>query len=96
MVGEHKDIVAEGRVLAPPATPRLVRPRPADWAEHVSPHDGGADVFGTSAEELVVAPGVAAVFSERRRERGGLVDPVVQQESVLAERLVDALIGPAA
>src|SRR3712207_7788346 len=42
VVGEDEDGSVEGRLVAPPAGPRLV-PRPVTAAEHPAAHDVGAD-----------------------------------------------------
>src|SRR6202021_3499867 len=43
VMGEHEDGGMERRLLAPPALPLLVGPRPALRAELVAPHDLHAD-----------------------------------------------------
>jgi hypothetical protein len=72
MVREHEHRVAVGRVLAPPATPRLVWPRPAYRAKHVPPHDRGADVPPTFLDDRgagVDLASVSAVGLSKRNER---------------------------
>jgi Pyruvate phosphate dikinase, AMP/ATP-binding domain len=44
MVGENEHRVVVGRVLAPPASPRVIRPLATDRSERVPAHDRRADV----------------------------------------------------
>src|SRR5437870_3284054 len=54
VVGEHEHRVVERRVVPPPAGPLVAAPRPADRAEHVAPHDGGANAGVALRDELVI------------------------------------------
>ena len=58
VVGEHEHRRAEGRIVAPPALPVEVLPRPLLRAELAAAHDLGADVVGEVAGEVVVEPRV--------------------------------------
>src|SRR5882762_4000763 len=49
---EHRHVIR--RVLAPPATPPVVRPRPAHGAEHVAAHDIRTDAFPEALSKIVV------------------------------------------
>ncbi len=70
VVGQDEHRRVERRLVAPPALPFVVAPRPALRAELVAAHDLGADVVGEVAGEVVVeaaAPaGVGAVGPARR------------------------------
>ena len=58
MVGEHEDRRVVRRVSAPPARPGLVPWSPAA-AEHLTTHDGGADILddpSMTSESTVRAP----------------------------------------
>jgi hypothetical protein len=61
--------MVKGRVLALPASPGAIRPRPADRAEHVAAHDRGADVRPTLLDHrragVRLATLLAAHFVER-------------------------------
>ena len=80
MVGEHEDVVVEGRVLTPPATPvRVAVPGAADGAEHVPAHDRGADPLGAAGPEAAV-------------DVGGVGErPVVQPFGAASQWVVPAL-----
>src|SRR5260221_8473054 len=43
MMREHEHGHVVGRLLAPPAPPALIRPRPAHGTEHVAPQNPGSD-----------------------------------------------------
>ena len=88
VVREHEDVVAVGRVLPPPAAPRVVRPRAPDRAEHVASHDGRADPLIAATEPRVVHAGRAALTAVRR-----LPHPEVQSLAADAERVLAALPG---
>src|SRR5256712_4097401 len=49
---EHRHVIR--RVLAPPAAPLVVGPRPAHGAEHVSAHDIRTDAFPEALGKIVV------------------------------------------
>jgi hypothetical protein len=51
VMGEHEDIGAIGRIMTPPAFPAVVRPFAPNRAEHVPPHDPGADNFRSRAPQ---------------------------------------------
>jgi hypothetical protein len=53
----------ERRLLAPPALPLLIGPRPALRAELVAPHDLDADARPPVAREGVVDAGAAALLA---------------------------------
>ena len=60
VVGEDEHRGVERRLVAPPALPLLVRPRPAERAELVAAHDLRADVLLVVAGEVVLEPPAAA------------------------------------
>src|ERR1700723_2087159 len=63
VMGEHEDGGMERRLLAPPALPLLVGPRPALRAELVAPHDLRADARPPVAREGIVDAGAPAVLA---------------------------------
>src|SRR5262249_29771114 len=60
VMGEHEDGRVEGRVLTPPARPRLV-PHPVAAAEHLAAHDVGADTLDDFVDDLRVNGALASV-----------------------------------
>src|SRR6185295_11323667 len=93
VVGEHEHRSVVGRVIAPPARPRLV-PRPFAAAEHLAPHDVGADTFEDLVDDLGIGAALAAFQSLLLAPAGGLDRPLVQAHPTLSDRVVDALVGP--
>jgi hypothetical protein len=91
MAGEHEHVVAERRVLAPPAPPGLAGPGSPDRAEHVPAHDRGADAGRAGAEQIVVDAGLPAVSPLQFVKGPGLEDPLVELEASFAERILRAL-----
>ncbi|KTT77599.1 hypothetical protein SA6_12160, partial [Staphylococcus epidermidis] len=91
MMGQHIGRRVIRRIGAPPAFPGLVRPRPADWAEHIPPEDPGADIFHRLARDLVIEPGAAAVLAEGLAECPGLEEPAGQHHAAFAEWIFEAL-----
>jgi hypothetical protein len=95
MVGQHEDRSVVGRVLAPPAGPRLV-PRAVAAAEHPAAHDVGADVLGGVGDDLRVDVVLAAFRSVLSPAAVCLKHPLVQAHAAFADRVVDALVGSGA
>src|SRR6516162_2149645 len=93
MVGEDKHWVVIGRFLAPPASPRVIRPLSADRPEHVPAHDRGTDVRPPLLDHRRAGIGFAApsaavhVLELPEREH-----PLVQFEPADAERIVLVLV----
>src|SRR5277367_6634104 len=63
VVGENEDRGMVGRVVAPPAFPVLVRPRPSDRAEHVAADDPCSNAFEATENEVIVNSGRATVLA---------------------------------
>jgi hypothetical protein len=95
MVGQHEHRHVVGRVRPPPALPGIVGPRPADRAEHVAAEDPGAEVLEPGRGELLVDAGAAFAAAEHLLEGSGRKDPFVQRHAADAERIGQALVGPA-
>src|SRR5262245_55459436 len=85
MAGEDEDGMVKGRIVSPPALPRLV-PRSRTAAEHVPAHDGRAgaaeDVLGERRARVDLAAFLAVALAERL-ERD---QPVVQLLTADPER----------
>src|SRR5206468_564602 len=60
MMGEDERRHVVRRLITPPSFPLLIRPRPADWPEHVAPEDPGAHILESLFRDVVVHAGVAA------------------------------------
>src|SRR5690242_14400373 len=93
MVGEDEHGMVVGRVLAPPAAPRLIWPRSSDRAEHVAAHDRGANVCPAlryNGRARVVLASISAVHLSEFLERK---EPLVQFHPAHAERVLLALVG---
>src|SRR5688500_14961755 len=82
------------RLVAPPAVPSVIRPRSPDRSEHVPAHDRGADARVTLSHKVVVEPALAPVHPVCLTGGPGGEGPFVQAGAALAERIVDALVGP--
>src|SRR6186997_2565159 len=92
-MGEHEDRHVEGRVLAPPAGPRLV-PGPCAAAEHPAAHDVGADTFRDLVDDIGIDATLAALPSVLAAPALGRDRPIVQALSALSERVLGGLVGP--
>src|SRR5947208_4008213 len=66
---EHRYVIR--RVLAPPAAPLLVGPRPAHGTEHVSAHDIRTDAFPEALGTIVVGTRRPARFPVHLAKRSG-------------------------
>src|SRR5713226_9546638 len=91
---EHRVVVRW--VVAPPTLPFLVGPRPADRAEHVAPHDRGADAGVARDQEPLVDALLAALLADHATAVTCREDPLVQPRRAHAERVVKALQRPRA
>src|ERR1700680_4084556 len=91
MARQYEYRVVVRRVVSPPTLPFLVGPRPADRAEHVAPHDRGADASVARDHEPLVDAFVAALLADHATAVTGREDPLVQPRPTDAERVVKAL-----
>lgn len=82
-MGEDEDRCVVRRLVTPPATPVVV-PRAADGSEHVAPHD----VRAARGREVAASRGVGLV-----PRLVGAPQPLVQEASAAAYRVVAALVG---
>ena len=94
VVREHENRVMEGRVLPPPAPPRLLGvPSAGMTPEHVAPHDRRADVRGLGLDHprtlVVLAAGLAMCGPPDAKGHDPLMEPLATD----AERLLQALAG---
>src|SRR5258708_38342186 len=96
MARQHEHRVVVGRVVTPPTLPFLVGPGPADRAEHVAPHDRGADAGVARDHEPLVDALVAALLADHATAVSGREDPLVKPRPADAERAVKPLRRPRA
>src|ERR1700694_3176070 len=96
MARQHEHRVVVRRVVAPPTLPFLVGPRPADRAEHVAPHDRGADAGVARDHETLVDALLAALLADHATPETCRDAPLVQPRPADAERVVKALRRPRA
>src|SRR5512144_1186703 len=93
MMGEDEDRSVVRRIVAPPAPPGVVRPRPATGAKHVAAHDPRPDPSEPAGCEIIVRPRGAALPTMRLRECSGADQPFMQVLAADAERGLEALRG---
>ena len=96
VMGEDEDGHVEGRIVAPPGVGVRIRlPRPRAAAEHLAAHHDGADAARDLRDDLVVgAVGVAALHAVSLAPALEPDDPFVQPLAALAERVLEARVGP--
>jgi hypothetical protein len=88
---ENRDVI--GRVVAPPARPRVV-PGPVAAAEHLATHDVGADSLDGVLDDRGVSGAFAALDAVLPTPAVRGEHPLVQPQAADADRVVDTLIGP--
>src|SRR5208283_1302473 len=81
-----------GRVLAPPAWPRIVAPGSAAATEHVASHDRGADVCSALLDHRGAGVGLAALLAVHLPELLEREEPLVQLHPAYSERILLALV----
>src|SRR5260221_2012202 len=96
MARQHEHRVVVWGVVAPPTLPFLVGPWPTHRAEHVAPHDRGADAGVARDHEPLVDALVAALLADHATAVTGRKDPLVQLRPADADRVVKALRRPRA
>src|SRR6266550_7888276 len=88
---EHRHVIRW--VLAPPAAPLIVGPRPAHRAEHVSAHDIRTDAFPEALGKIVVGTRRSASFPVYLVKRARVDVPAVQLLTTHAEWVLLSLAG---
>src|SRR5947207_1335983 len=91
---EHRHVIR--RVLAPPAAPLVVGPRPAYGAEHVSAHDIRTDAFPEALGKIVVGTRRPTRFAVYLAKRARADVPAVQLLTTHAEWVLQPLAGAGA
>src|SRR4051812_31229723 len=93
MAGKDEDWVVVGRIVTPPALPRLV-PRSRAAAEHVPPHDrraGAAEnVLGKRRARVDLAAFLAVALAERHQRDEPAVELFAADPEGMLRRLVRA------
>src|SRR5260370_30766627 len=96
MARQHEHRVVVRWVVAPPTLPFLVGPRPADRAEHVAPHDRGADAGVARDHEPLVNALLAALLANHATAVTCREDPLVQPRPAHPDRVGNAPQPPRA
>src|SRR3954451_5486646 len=73
MMSEDENLTVVGRFIAPPALPEIIRPRPANWSEHIPPHNPRADVLKATRSKVIIRAGRAAILTEESLLKGSRV-----------------------
>src|SRR5207248_2641941 len=93
LASEDEDGMVEGRIVSPPALPRLV-PRSRTAAEHVPAHDGRAgaaeDVLGERGARVDLAAFLAVALAERLEWNQPIVELLTADPERMLRRLVRA------
>jgi hypothetical protein len=93
MMSEHKNLGMIYRVIAPPASPALIKPRAAHWPEHISAHDPGTYIMEAPRGKVVVDPGLSVLVSEQLRlNRASGERPSMKGRSANSKRVLQTLI----
>src|ERR1700682_5740340 len=91
MVGQDENRHVVGRILAPPAGPGLV-PWPVAAAEHLAAHDVGADIRDEVTDHVRIDAMRAAGLPILLAPTGGFEYPLVQAQTIFADRVLEALV----
>src|SRR5437016_4789102 len=94
IVREHEDRNVIGRIVAPPAFPGFVRPRPAYGPEHVASQDPRAEIGDAARRQVVVGAGRPTLFPEQHLlKRPSREDPLMQRDAAHAKWVLETLLG---
>src|SRR5262245_7857430 len=96
MVGEDEHVAVVGRVVAPPALPIVIRPRPPYRPEHVATQDICSDVLETACREVIMHAGRAALPSKQLLKCARGYKPFVQIFAADPEGVGAVLVGAGA
>jgi len=67
MISEHKNLSMIYRVITPPTSPALIKPRTAHRPEHISAHNPGTYVVEAPRSKVLVNTGLSVFASEQFR-----------------------------
>jgi len=97
VVREHENGDVIHRVLAPPTTPALVRPRATHRPEHISAEDPCADVLETSSGKLIVDAGFPAIATKQLLLNGSSGNqPTMKRSAAHPQWIVNVLVWASA
>jgi hypothetical protein len=82
----------EGRVVSPPAVPRLISPGTGAAAEHVAAHHHSSNVLGHLLDDRSGFVDLAVLLPVLVAPGRQLESPLVQPHAALAERVLLTLI----
>src|SRR5947207_2511337 len=94
MVGQDKDRRMVGWLVAPPPSPALV-PLAIPAAEHLAAHDVGAITLQEPVNHIRIRAARPARFPLLPLPARRIEHPLMQAHAPLADRILDALVGPA-
>src|SRR5262245_22313840 len=92
MMGQNEDRRVIGRLLAPPSSPTLIRPRASDGAEHIPTQNPGAESGETQLGNFVIDARFAIAVSIHSSPYAGVKKPFHQLRAIDAERMRKILI----
>src|ERR1700674_3369780 len=93
MVSQHENRRVVGRILAPPAAPCLI-PWAVAAAKHLAAHDVGADIREEVTDHVRIDAMRAAGLPMLLPPAGGFEYPLVQTQTIFADRVLEALVRP--
>src|ERR1700678_1126549 len=96
MIGEYEHGSVVRRVIAPPACPRMVRPRPSNRPKHVAAKNPGSHIVEPARCKIIVDAGSAVVAAMHPTKRAGGKCPLVHGPASTTERVVEVLMGAGA
>src|SRR5882757_4416377 len=92
MMRQHEYRHMVGRIVSPPALPGMVGPSAADRAEHVSPHDPGAQIFHRFPGEAIVDVGRTALLADHFVKHPRLQQPPGHDHAADTKRMFKVLM----
>src|SRR5262249_7831474 len=93
---QHEDRGVIGRLVAPPALPSFVRPRPAYRTKHLGPENPGTDSRETLLRDAVVDASFSIVVAVHLPPYAAVEEPFHQLGAPDAQRVLQVLIRPGA
>src|SRR5215467_9259269 len=89
---QHEDRSVIGRLVAPPALPALIRPRPAYRTKHVAPENPGTDSSEALLRNAVVDSSFSIVMAVHLPPYAGVEEPFHQLGTFDAQGVLQVLI----
>src|SRR5512143_3887047 len=91
---QHKDGRVIRRLVAPPALPAVVRPRPSDRTEHVAPKNPGTDSGKALLRNSVIDSRLSIVIAMHPPPYARVEEPLHQLRTPDTERILEVLLRP--